>query len=95
MRLIMLEISVLKQYYALKSELVYLARWLTEIQRRSEDRELHEVRPKTDTVDRPVRTAHTFVHHYTGTQYCNTKTVFPNIPLPSDQHHILDVAEWR
>jgi len=36
---------------------------------------------KADTVDRPVRTARTFVHHYNSTQYCNTETVFFNIPL--------------
>jgi len=41
-----------------------------------EDRELNQVRSKPDTVDRPVRTARTFVRHYNNTQYCNTKTVF-------------------
>jgi len=34
---------------------------------------------KPDTVDRPVRTAHTFVHHYNSTHYCNTETVFFSI----------------
>ena len=34
------------------------------VQRHSEDRELNEARSKPDTVDRPVRTAQTFVHHY-------------------------------
>ena len=43
---------------------------------RSEDRELNQARSKPDTVDRPVRTARTFVHHYNSTQYCSTKTVF-------------------
>ena len=64
-------------------------------QRRSEDRELNQARSKLDTVDRPVRTAHIFLHHYNSTQYCNTETVFIYIPLPPDQHHISDVAKWR
>jgi len=34
------------------------------------------------------------VHHYNSTQYCNTETVFIYIPLPPDQHHISDVANW-
>jgi len=61
-----------------------------------EDRELNQVRLKPDTVDRPVRTARTFVHHYNSTQYGNTNTVFfLNIPLPPDQRDISDVAKWR
>jgi len=32
--------------------------------RRSEDRELNQAWSKPDIVDRPVRTAHTFVHHW-------------------------------
>jgi len=62
------------------------------------ERELNQARSKTDTVDRPVRTACIFVHHYNSTQYCNTETVFIyfiDIPLPPDQHHISDVAKWR
>jgi len=35
------------------------------------------------------------VHHYNSTQYCNTETVFINIPVPPDQHHISDVSECR
>ena len=27
------------------------------------------------------------MHYYNSTQYCNTETVFINIPLPPDQHH--------
>ena len=53
-----------------------------------------EARSKPDTVDRPVRTACTFVHHYNSTQDCNTNS-FLYIPLPLDQHHISDVAKWR
>ena len=34
------------------------------VQRHSEDRELNEARSKPDTVNRPVRTACTIVHHY-------------------------------
>jgi len=41
----------------------------------SEDKELNQVRSKTDPVDRPVRTAHIFVHHCNSTHYCNTETV--------------------
>ena len=46
-------------------------------------------RSKPDTVNRPVRTARICVH-----QYCSTETVFIYIPLPRDQHHISDVANW-
>ena len=56
-------------------------------------RELNQARSKPDAVDRPVRTAHIFVHHYNSTQYCKTETVFIYIPLPLDQHHISDVAK--
>ena len=44
-------------------------------QRCLEDRELNLARSKPDTVDRPIRTAHIFVHRYNSTQYCNTETV--------------------
>jgi len=49
--------------------------------RRLEDRELNQARSKPDAVDWPVRTAHTFVHHYNSTQYCNTETVLFSIFL--------------
>jgi len=49
--------------------------------RRLEDRELNQARSKPDTVNRAVRTARTFVHHYNSTQYCNTKTVFSLFPF--------------
>ena len=62
-------------------------------------RELNQARPKPDTVDRPVTTAHIFVHHYNSTQYCKrARDSFLYIPLPPDQvdqHHISDVAKWR
>ena len=38
--------------------------------------ELNQTRSKPNTVDRPVGTARTFVHHYTSMQHCNTETVF-------------------
>jgi len=38
--------------------------------------ELNYARSKPDIVDRPVRTAHTIMHHYNSTQYCNKETVF-------------------
>jgi len=57
--------------------------------------ELNQARSKPDTVDRPVRTARTFVQHYNSIQYCSTGSVFVNILLPPDQHHISDVAKWR
>ena len=41
----------------------------------------NQARSKPDTVDRPVRTAHTFVHHYNSTQYGNTITVFSIFPF--------------
>jgi len=40
-----------------------------------------QTRSKPNTVDRPVRTAHTLVHHYNSTQYCNTQTVFSIFPF--------------
>jgi len=46
-----------------------------------EDRELNQAWSKTDTVDRSVRTARTFVHHYNGTQYCSTETVLLIFPF--------------
>jgi len=58
-----------------------------------EDRELNQARSKPDTVDRPVRTAHTLVHHYNSTQYCNIETVFIYILLHPDQHHISYMAK--
>jgi len=57
-----------------------------------EDRKLNQTRSKPYPVDRPVRTAHTFVHHYNSTQCCSTETV--TISLPADQRHISDVAKW-
>jgi len=74
---------------------MYIAPWKPKTQRRLEDRELDQTRSKPSTVDRPVRTARTIVHHYNGTHYCNTETVFINIPIPPDQHHISDVVKWR
>ena len=50
-------------------------------QRRLEDRELNQARSKPDTVNRPVRTARIFVHHYNSTQYCQTETVFSIFPF--------------
>ena len=44
-------------------------------------RELNKARSKPDTVDRPVRTARIFVHHYNSTQYCKTETVFSIFPF--------------
>ena len=43
-------------------------------------RELNQARSKPDTADRPVRTARIVVHHYNGTQYCKTETVFSIFP---------------
>ena len=45
-----------------------------------EDRELNHARSKPDRVDRPVRTARSFVHYYNGTQYSSTYSSV-NIPL--------------
>ena len=44
-------------------------------------REQNEARSKPNTVDRPVRTARIFVHHYNSTQYCKTETVFSIYPF--------------
>jgi len=51
---------------------IYIAPCRSKTQRCLEDRELNEVTSKPETVDRPVRTARTFVYHYNSTQYCNT-----------------------
>jgi len=45
-------------------------------------RELNQARSKPDTVDRPVRTARIFVHHYNSTQ-CK---VVP--PSESNEHNL-------
>ena len=78
---------------------MYTAPWRSKIERCSDDRELNQARSQPDIVDRRVRTARTFVHHYTSSQYCSTETeivffIFP-FPVLSDQRHILDVAKWR
>ena len=49
---------------------IYIAPLRPKTERRLEDRELNQARSKPDTVNRPVRTARTFVHHYNSTQYC-------------------------
>ena len=54
---------------------IYIAPLRPKTQRHLEDRELNQARSKPDTVNRPVRIARIFVHHYNSTQYCNTKTV--------------------
>ena len=36
----------------------------------------NQARSKPDTVDRSVRTARIFVHHYNRTQYCGTETLY-------------------
>jgi len=60
----------------------------------SEDRELNQARSKPDIVDRPVRTARIFVHHYIIVHNSVTQRQFLiNIPHPPDQHHISDVAK--
>ena len=51
------------------------------MQRCSKDRQLNQARSKPDTVDRPVRTARIFVHHYSSTQYCNTDSFFSVFPF--------------
>jgi len=67
------------------------------MQRCLEDRELHQARSEPDTVDQPIRTARTFVHHYNSTQYCNTATEFLLI-FPSSRptsHHRCGQMEVR
>ena len=72
---------------------IYIAPLRLKTQRRLEDRKLNQARSKPDIVNRPVRTARIFVHHYSSTQYYNTETVFIYIPQPPDQHHISDVCK--
>jgi len=55
---------------------IYIAPLKPKTQRCFEDRELNQARSKPDTVNRPIRTARIFVHHYNSTQYCNTETLF-------------------
>jgi len=45
-------------------------------QQRHSKTELNQTRSKPTTVDQPVRTAHTFVHHCNSTQYCNRDSFF-------------------
>jgi len=58
------------------------------IWRHSDDRELNQAQSKPDTVDRPVRSARTFVHHYNSTQYCSTETVFLIFPFSRPTTHL-------
>ena len=44
-------------------------------------RELNQATSKPDPVNRPVRTACTFVHHYNSTQYCSTEKVLLIFPF--------------
>ena len=53
----------------------------TEVVGALKDRELNQAISKPDTVDRPVRTACTFVHHYTSTQYYRRETVLSIVPF--------------
>ena len=55
---------------------MYIAPLRPKTQRRFEDREVNQARSKPDTVNRPVRTARIFVHHYNSTQYCNTDSFY-------------------
>jgi len=58
------------------------------------DRELNQARSKPDTVDQPLRTARTIVHHYNSTQYYSRETVFINIPLPAGNITSQISGEW-
>jgi len=62
---------------------------------RLEDRQLNQARSKPDTVNRPVRTAHIFVHHCNSTQYCSIETVFYLYSPSSRPTSHLNVANWR
>ena len=53
-------------------------------------RELNQTRSKPNTVDRPVRIASIFVHHYNSSHYCEHETGFIYIPLPPNQHHNIE-----
>jgi len=55
---------------------IHIAPLRPKTQRHLEDTELKQAKSKPDTVNRPVRTARIFVHHYNSTQYYNTETVF-------------------
>ena len=52
-----------------------------------------QARSKPDRVDRPARTAHTFVHHYNSTQYCSTETFFQRSSFSRPTSH-LRCAKW-
>jgi len=70
-------------------------------QRRLEDRELNQARSKPNVVNRPVRTARIFVHHYNSTHYCNTETVslfiFPFLQtnITSQMWPTGGMGEWK
>jgi len=71
---------------------IYIAAWRPKTQRRLEDREVNQARSKTYTVDRPVRTARTFMHHYNCTQYCSTETVLLIFPFLQTS---VSLCKWR
>ena len=50
--------------------------------------QLNQTRSKPGIVDRPVRIARTFVHHYYSTQYCSTETVFLIFPFLQQMSHL-------
>ena len=47
-----------------------------------------QARSKPDTVDRPVRTARIFVHHYNSTQYCHTESIYISFPPDNITSHM-------
>jgi len=60
---------------------MYIAPWRLKIQKCWDDRELNQARSKPNMVNRPVRTACTFVHNYSSIQYHSTESVFLIFPF--------------
>ena len=54
---------------------VYIAPWRRKTEMSSENKELNQARWKPDPVNPPLRTVHTTVQSYNGTQNCSTETV--------------------
>ena len=76
---IFVKVTAKNQWHLFSGHGVYIAPWRPKTLRAWKT-ELNQARSKPETVNRPVRTARTFVHHYNSTQFCNTETVFSIFP---------------
>ena len=74
--------DVIKKNFSIFFQIyIYIALGRLKTLRHSKDRELNQARSQPDTVDQPLRTARTFVHHYNSMQQYSTETVFSIFPF--------------